>query len=286
MMERDYRDLWVLYYSYKKSDIQHRSLFYEDGSPAFILNLDGRIIYYNKQASFLIKLQDKPMSYLNKGKLIEIFNEEHNDRIVDLINHAMKGDIREDEFIFNYEEDNYHKEDKALGYIVRVEPIAWCTGNSIKITFYDISHIIAKRLMFSYQLKNMKLALIYFCKELERMFESQEAPTMETLLTLNRYAFEFTSLGVLYIQFLGRLEARPEIFDIYVQAQNIIEKSFFKAESRGVDVVLTKDGELATVFGDKMKYNILMQALMDFAISKAEDNSEVVLICGVAVIII
>lgn len=285
-MERDYRDLWVLYYSYKKSEIQHRSLFYEDGSPVFILNLDGRIIYHNKQASFLIKLQNKPISYLNKGKLIEIFNEEHNDRIVDLIHHAMKGDIREDEFIFNYDEDNYHKEDKALGYIVRVEPIAWCTGNSIKITFIDISQFIAMRFMFSYQLKNMKLALIYFCKELERMFESQETPTKETLLTLNRYAFEFTSLGVLYIQFLGRLETRPEIFDIYVQAQNIIEKSFFKAESRGVDIVLTKDGELGTVFGDKMKHNILIQALIDFSISKAEDNSEVVLICGVAVIII
>lgn len=286
MMERDYRDLWVLYYSYKKSEIQHRSLFYEDGSPVFILNLDGRIIYHNKQASFLIKLQNKPMSYLNKGKLIEIFNEEHNDRIVDLINHAMKGDIREDEFIFNYDEDNYHKEDKALGYIVRGEPIAWCTGNSIKITFHDISHLIAMRLMFTCQLKNMKLALTYFCKELERMYESQETPSKETLLTLNRYVFEFTSLGVLYIQFLGRLETRPEVFDIYVQAQNIIEKSFFKAESRGVDIILTKDGELATVFGDKTMHNILMQVLMDFAISRAEDSSEVVLICGVAVIII
>jgi hypothetical protein len=284
ILEKDHRDLWTLYYTYKKSEIQHKQLYYDCSFASFILNYEGKIVYNNKQAAAFLKECNMPLTMLKGGKLEDVFEEDLKDRFRQLIQNAMTGEYNSEEFLMNVPDVSLiMAENSVLGYNINAEPIAWCTGNCVLVTCTDITHFIAIRGMLANQYRNLLVPFSLFSRELERLYESHEPPDTENISIFNKISLELRSILTLHLQLISRIEHRPEVFDVGVEVQDVIEKSFSRAACRGIEISFTKEESLNTVFGDRSKLNLLIQGLLEFAIAKGMEESEISLLCGIAV---
>ena len=97
-LEKDFRDLWHLYASYKKSNNLNKALWDTFPGAELIISPEGKILFYNRSAVDILKSQGKSLDIL-KGGNFEDFFDDFADQARNVMTKAMKGEPNEEVYV-------------------------------------------------------------------------------------------------------------------------------------------------------------------------------------------
>ena len=284
-IEKDYRDMWHLYSSYKKSDCIHKNLWTNSPNASFLVNSQGCIILANNAADNIIE------PCLEKGfakginKIESVFNSKWKTfrKVLDKI---MKRQNINEEIIKQKLINKIRAEDmNDIGYLIKSDTIPWNSDNSIRIIFIDISTHITKKLILIHCCKgidsNLKILYknIFYCLLQNMTFSCVPLTLFHTM----HYKFRDTML--LQSLFYNKIDIRQEHFDPHSEVQNIIEMAFLKICDLKLSLNYTKEkGIPSSVIGDKYLHNQALHSILDLVLDNALENSDIQILIQVSVI--
>ena len=282
LFERDCRNLWVLYDSYRKSEALQFRLFEESPSAVFIVTSAGKIVSFNHKAKKLAQKLNKPTELLKTGCFQELFADEFTSRFKDMISSAMRGEEEEEELFLKPLPSKLDADvlcDLAIG--VKFQPTIWKNGNCVRITCSDISPFMSRRLFLMQLYKAVYGSIFTFLRGLQRLYQCNEIIQAEDMYKYNKFASTLKNTLVLQSYFLGRIELKKESYHIKNEISAQVEFATVKAEEQGVTLSVSKDPSMPlSVIGDRNKHNQLLAILLDFALEQAVQGSEVTLNCA------
>ncbi|CAG9319763.1 unnamed protein product [Blepharisma stoltei] len=284
VLEKDTRDLWLLYYTYKKLHGAFHYFFMSSPNATFILNSAGKIIVYNKQAMNLLKKINKPETLLEEGLFSDIFSDWYKDSIDLLISNAIKGIRGQDEFLFLGNEQVIgieYKED--LGCMVESDNVIWNSENCVRMTCIDISSQVMIRSLVNNLYRNLCLPVDSLNKELAHEFEHKKSVNKETLLMFNYIQKCLIDNLLFQTLFTSTLILNKDNFDINSEIHNIVELCHARASKKNITISYTKDlGIPPAVTGDQAINFHILQTMLCLFIDKAIESSEISLIVEVS----
>ena len=283
ILEKDFRDLWHLYASYKKSSCLNKTLWETSPNAQILVNTDGKIINYNRTAVEIIEKQNKPNSILDGGKLGDFFNS-FQDQSSSLLAKIFKGEVVEDTYqdstpsFFN---GDFKPE---LAYSITGDLVSWTSGNTARFLFMDISRQVSKRYIILNCFRNIYALIDYFSKLLFKSYIDEGLISREAITSFNRIYQFFISTMCIQGNFSGVMELHIENFDVASEICNLIELLYIKSSQHGLTILYTREkGIPPSVFGDRSLHNVLIFSLLDFVIGNSMDDSEVILLVQVLV---
>ena len=280
VLEKDFRDLWHLYSSYKKSNSLNQSLWDNFPGVELLVNKDGKIINSNKCASILLNKQKRPQEILKSGKFLNFFPDfeaqSHN-----LIQKSVHGEMIED-FAFTTIEDQDGKR-KEVSFLVTADLFSWVTGNCSRIMCIDVTTHIARKQMILSCFKVLNSYLKHFMATLIKTFAQKEPISQDLLTTFYRINCDFKGIESIQSHFSGEIMIKSENFNLNSEILNIIEVLFSKCCSKNISIAYTKEQAIpAALSGDRSLHNVVIYAIVDYAIINSIEDSEIFLLAQVA----
>ena len=281
--EKDYRDLWQLYYSFKKSDSLYKNLFTNSLDAIFIVSPDHRILHYNKQARNLVLTLKSSAELLNQGKFEELFEETHRNLLAFLISNAMKGIKGEEEIFFKKPPLTLLPEETSnLGCLLNAQICNWMGKHCVKCTCMDVSNFISRLLLVTDQYKKQLETVHGISRQYSQLFEYKEPMEPEHVMSFEFMFYRMLSILLLQSHFLSRFELRKNCFDINFEVQNVIDIWFVKSSVKHIGINYTRDqGIPKSVESDKALHNHVVHTLVGFAVNNAKKETEVSLVVEV-----
>ena len=284
LFEREFRDLWVVYDSYHRSEALYYRLFEESPNAIFIVTSGGKVVAHNRQARKLVQKLKKPLTLMQTGSFQDLFAEEFTTRFQDMIAAAMKGEEEEEELFLKPLPSKLDADvlcDLAIG--VKFQPTIWKNGNCVKVTCSDISPFMSRRLFLMQLYKGVYGSIYAFLRNLQKLYQCNEAIQSVDMYKYNKIASTLKNTLVLQSYFLGRIELKKENYHIKNEITSQVNFAHIKAEDKGVILTTSRDTAMPlSVLGDKSKHNQLLAVLLDFALEQADKGTEVALHCSVA----
>ncbi|CAG9312379.1 unnamed protein product [Blepharisma stoltei] len=273
--EKDFRTLWRIYQSIKKSNSTYYSFFQNLHFAVFIVNSSGNIIHLNKNAL-------KMIAKLHPGtnNFMEIFVQDYHDLIELLIKNAiLKGCPGKEEFLCKqHGKDIEFNKNDVLGYSIYAESITWKSENCAMLICTDITDSVNNKALQISLTRAAKPALEAFGRSLGSDIDDshpQSKENFQEFMTI-KY-FHCTSL-IYQSVFFNSIVLSKDSFSIDDDIQNAIEISYGKAQRKGITVTYQKDqGIPKSVIGDQSMHFYILQTIFAFAIDTALPNSEIYL---------
>ena len=279
-LEKDFRDLWHLYSSYKKSNSLNQSLWDNFPGVELLVNKEGKIIYHNKCAVTLLQKQGRPVEILKNGKLLNFFPdfEAQSQSLVQKSNH---GEMIE-EFAFTKIEDEESGE-KEVYFLVTADLFSWITGNCSRIMCIDVTTHIARKKMILACFKELNFYLKEFMTVLMKAYDQGKPISQDILATFYRINCHFKGIESTQSHFSGEIMVKAENFSLNSEILNIIEIVFTKCCKSNISIVYTKEQAIpSAVSGDRSLTTVVIYSILDYAIINALEDSEIFLLCQVA----
>ena len=280
VLEKDFRDLWYLYSSYKKSNSLNQSLWDNFPGVELLVNKDGKIIYSNKCASVLLNKQNRPQEILKTGKFLNFFPD-FEAQSQNLIQKSIHGETIED-IAFTTIEDQDGKK-KEVSFLVTADLFSWVTGNCSRIMCIDVTTHIARKQMILTCFRVLDKHLKHFMATLINTFVQKEPIGQDLLTTFYRINCDFKGIESIQSHFSGEIMVKSENFNLNSEILNIIEVLFTKCCSQNISIAYTKEQAIpAALSGDRSLSNVVIYAILDYAITNAIEDSEIFLLAQVA----
>ena len=282
-LEKDFRDLWHLYASYKKSCCLIKALWDTSPSAQILVNTDGKIIHYNTTAAGILKKQNKSMAVLDGGKF-ENFLHNFQEQSSSMLKTVFKGEVIQ-EIYQNSTPSFFNGDFKAeLAYAMIGDLVSWTSGNTARFLFMDVSKQISKRYIILNCFRNIYPLIDNFSKLLLKSYSDEKLISREAITSFNRICQFFISTMSIQSGFAGVMELHIENFDVASEICNSIELLYLKTSQHGLTILYTREkGIPPSVFGDRSLHNVLIFSLLDFVIGNSMDDSEVILLVQVLV---
>lgn len=284
ILEKDFRDLWHLYASYKKSNCLHKSLWDTSPGVELLVSSEGKIIHSNRNSLELLKKINRPTEIL-KGGNFEDFFEEFQEQAKNLVAKAMKGEINEEVYVTKSKNNDYSELNP--GFLIIADSLSWVTGNCARIVCMDVSSHIHKKHLICFCLREVQIFMESLSKSLVQLFAEQGNITRDVLSIFCRVVNYFKGTQAINSHFSGAIELRLETFDVNAEIYNIIEMLYLKACQHKVSLTYTREkGIPNTIVGDRGLHNVVIFSLLDYAIEHSMENSEIFILVQVSVFFI
>lgn len=279
-LEKDFRDIWRLYSSTKKTNSLNKALYDNFAGAEFLVNAEGKIIYYNNCALNLIKKLKRPVEILKSGYFYDFFPEFY-DSAQALVQNSLKGQLHEELHVFKYQDEENNS--LEVGFLLNSCQFTWTSGNCSRIICIDVSGHISKKQLILNCLRDIQSYLEYLNKQLIQIYsESNEIP-LEFITIFYRINQHFKGVEAIQGHFAGEIEVKSENFDVHSEVLNTIELLYLKICNHNVHVVYTKEQAVPdAVVGDKALHNLLVFSIFDFVIQNAIEGTEVFILLQVA----
>ena len=280
VLEKDFRDLWHLYSSYKKSNSLNQSLWDNFPGVELLVSKEGKIIYHNKCATTLLKKQNRPLEILKNGKLLNFFPD-FETQSQNLVQKSIHGEMIE-EFAFTkiQDEDLMTKE---VSFLVTADLFSWITGNCSRIMCIDVTTHIARKKMILACFQELNLYLKKFMNVMLKAYDQNSPVSQDLLATFYRINCHFKGIESTQSHFSGEIMVKAENFNLNSEILNIIEILFSKCCNNNISIVYTKEQAIpSAVSGDRALTNVVIYSILDFAIINALQDSEIFLLGQVA----
>lgn len=280
-LEKDFRDLWHLYSSYKKSSNLNKGLWDTNPGAQLLIDNQGNIVKYNKAAVEVLKKQNKPIDVVRTGKF-ENFFQGFNEQAKNLLEKAFQGEMSEEIYTSGGSDENKLKPE--LGYLLIGDLVSWTSGNCVRVMCLDVSYHLSKKMLILKCFRDIYSLVDHVSKQISKIYSEKTSVTKETLTAFNRVYQFFMGTMALQSHFTGTMELHIANFDINAEIFNTIELLFLKSSHHKVTIVYTREkGIPPTISGDKSLHNALLFTLLDFIIDNSIQGSEIFLLTQVNV---
>jgi hypothetical protein len=281
-LEKDFRDIWHLYSSYKKSNCLNKALWDTFPGAELLLNKEGKIVLHNKAAVEVLKLQGKSTDILKGGNFEDFFTD-FQDQAKSLIVKAMRGEFCE-EIHLNKPPNAFKDSVSELGYLITGDLISWVTGNCVRIMCIDVTGHISKKFLILNSLKDIQGYVESFLKTISQTYFEEEKLSKESVTTFFRIYHSFTAINAIQSHFIGFIELQNQNFDVNTEIINAIEMLYLKTCKHNLGVTYTREkGIPSTIIGDKSLHNAVVYSLLDFVIENCIEGTDISLLVQVSV---
>ena len=281
--EKDFRDLWHLYSSYKKAYCLTKALWDTSPSAQILVNNDGKIIHYNRTAKEILIKQSKPMNILEGGNL-KNFLYNFQMQTFSMLKKVFKGEIAEE--MYQHSSPSFYKGDfkPELAYAIIGDLVSWTSGNAARFLFVDISSQISKRYVMLSCFRNIYPLIDYFSKLVFKIYSDEELISREVITSFNRICQLFVSAMCIQSSFTGVIELHIENFDMASEISNSIELLYLKSSQHGLTILYTREkGIPQSVSGDRSLHNVLVFSILDFVIENSIEDTDVMVFVQISV---
>ncbi|CAG9327294.1 unnamed protein product [Blepharisma stoltei] len=273
--EKDFRALWRIYQTMKKSNATYYSFFQNLHSAVFIVNSSGSIIQFNKKAA-------KMMARMcpNSRNFIDMFFLEYRELIELLIKNAiLKGCPGKEELLFKqFEKDIEFSKGEILGCSIYAESIKWKAENCALLMCDDITDNINNKALMMRYIRDSKPAVEAFGKSLANDIDNTQLRSKENFQEYMNIKYYYYTCSIYQSVFFNSIVLSKDSFSIDDDIQNTIEILYGKAQRKSITVTYQKDqGIPKSVIGDQSIHFYILQTTFAFAIEKALPNSEIYL---------
>ena len=284
-IEKDFRDVWHIYSSYKKSSRIHQSLWANSFCANLLVNPEGNIVYSNLAAMKLAPNKVKPSKLLNLGKF-EILFIEDRETCRKIIEKTLRGQIVQKQIIKKKPVLLLKNEEvKDLSYLITSVRVPWDQKDCIRITCIDNSFLMLKNIMILACLKDFAGSFFQFTKELSHNALSTKPIFREVLTNFFSISNFFTDILIMQSYFLYTIEPKKEVFDMHAEMLNTIEALYLKACRFDLTLFYTKEqGIPSSVIGDKRLVNSVIYNIMNMILENATKGSEVCILIQITVL--
>ena len=280
-LEKDFRDLWHLYASYKKSNNLNKALWDTFPGAELIISPEGKILFYNRSAVDILKSQGKSLDIL-KGGNFEDFFDDFADQARNVMTKAMKGEPNEEVYVSKDQKNEWDSGEES--YMVVGDMISWVTGNCVRVFCLDVSKHTAKKSMILFCFKDLQGYLDIFSKNITQSFALQTPVTKESVTILSRIMNYFRGTMIIQSHFTGLVQLCNENFDVNSEIFNVIEFLYLKICNHNLSVIYTREkGIPSSIIGDKSLHNVIVFSILDYVIENSIDGSEVFILVQVSV---
>lgn len=279
-IEKDFRDIWHMYSSFKKSNSLNKALWDNFPGAELLVGNDGKIIYYNKCSLKLMKKLRRPEELLRNGYFFDLFPDFH-DSAAALLQHSIKGEMHEEIHVFKYQ-DNENSMQQA-GFLITSGLFSWVSGNCSRIMCIDVTGHISKKQLILKCLKDMESYLDYLNKQLIQQFNENQLVTREFVTFFYRVYQQLKGIETIQSYFSGQIEVVTEPFDLNGEITNSIEALYLKSSSHNLTFVYTREQAVPkSVRGDRGLHNVALFSIIDFSIQNAIEGTDINLFLQIA----
>lgn len=282
--EKDYRDLWHLYSSYKKSNCLHQNLWNNCPFSNFIIDSQGYIIHTNTSADKFMSSKLKTSKPPPHSRFDMFFNES-KEECKKLIEKSKKNS-NEEEFLLKRQTKKISKISlEGIGHLVLCQNVTWNSSNSTRAICVDFSIYLAHEMMIINSFALLQEHLEPFKASLLGIYLQQDVLTPELLTEFYKIDQMTRDIMVLQSHFLNKFDKRHEHFDVHAEILNLIEIMYLKACENNVNILYTKEqGVPLSVIGDKYLHNQILFSILNVILNTALPGSDVCILLQVSVI--
>jgi hypothetical protein len=279
MLESFLIDFWVVKDAYKKSNTQHWGLFDNSEAGVLIVDLEGKVKYYNRT---VFNFTTQRTSLHNSA--VKTFFPEHLP-IDTILETCAKGSCFQTLVTLStYSQAISDSPQGILAYNLTAEPTSFIGGNCIKMTLQDASQMVKQLNLAQAGLSELKNSCSLMSRELERCVKFDEVPHLSDLARMNSLFFGMSSLVSWQLYCLGSVEFRDRQFDIRSEVVDTIEHSVSKYLDKLDDLILIFDACFPTeVVGDVEHHNSLLKGLLGFVLKTIAEDGAIKVYCDIAV---
>ena len=282
-IEKDNRDLWHLYSSYKKSDSVFQNLWLNSPRANFILDSQGYVIHKNKAAEAVLKQKLSHDALMQPNINLEpVINLK---RFHSLLEKTLKGEEVEEELLNHKKLRTINKESLAsLGYLLKGSSIYWYSTNCSWIILTDLSISRAKKVMIIESLKQVEDILWQSYKEITELYRNEEELIPEIFELFCKLCQSARDIIILERRFFDKPDPRFEHFDAHSELMTLIETFYQKASNTNLSLLYTKEqGVPNSVIGDKILHNEVIYSIMNLITENACPGSDAYIFLQVSV---
>lgn len=276
-LEKDFRDIWHLYSSSKKSKSMHKSLWENSLSVGFIVDLNLKIIKMNQLGKEICGNSFAP------GDQIDSFIGEKKIVTRKLVENAIREENPEDLLIKHniFTETNT----KSTGTLVKSGKFNWNCRNYGILMCVDISTYLCKLKILQKSLKVLQLPTAKALNDFYQSFSKKSRSQSELFSSFNTSQHLFRCMGLLQNIFNAEFTPSAKHFNINAEILNLIELNYLLASKNALEIFYTKEkGIPDSVIGDKCLHNQIMQNILKTVLDNSVVNSEVHILLQVSVI--
>jgi hypothetical protein len=256
LLEKDFKDMWILLDSNKRTLMQYLALIDNLNLAFFLLDNQGKILTSNKEAKEVCKAYF-PNS--DRGVLLQELIPDHSEHIESIIINLCMG--QSSIFDINLQNRDHH----GL-YKVIIKRISFVGDHVFSVVFLDITDNYQLQQSFFdiwfknseqtlAQLKEMDISSEYDC------LKPEDFNNLEYVLLDNFYVI------IAFGDKLGKISCKKNLFCAQAELEDIINCVWKKAEKKELNVNLVLDEDLPKgIEGDRLMIKLLYRSLMDYMI--------------------
>ncbi|CAG9334804.1 unnamed protein product [Blepharisma stoltei] len=271
-IEKEIRDFWVLFHSYKKGFEQHDDIFMYTPNGLYIVDEERHILYHNIRAAevaFFIGKAD--ISRLEKFE--DMFDDDHRTHVKRMVLETIKWEKRTEEVIIR-------KKDKENNSIVTLQFNFDCIDfkgkKCTKVVCANISNAALQDTFISNCYKDSLGSIEKFSKHLFQAFKLNEKVHKELLTKIYEIQHRLRTFYLIQCKLLSKIEIKKDYFDIQREIFNTIEGIFLKAAKRDLVITLNLSQNIPDcLIGDRTLHNYLVYSALDFIIKKSKKKSKI-----------
>ena len=279
-LEKDFRDLWHLYCSFKKSNCLNQALWDNFPGAELIVSKDGDILYHNNCAKGLLSKLNLPQSVLKGGKFTEYFTD-FKDTAQKLMTQSIKGELHEEIYMIKYKDEK--NQVKEASFLITSNLFTWISGNSSRIICIDVTTHISRKQLILGCFREIDLNLKQLLGLLFHSLSESKPVSQEILALFYRTNANFKGIEAIQSHFSGEIHVKTENFDLNTELVNTIEVLYIKTSIRNLTIFYTREQAVpAIIVGDKSLHNLILFSLFDYIIINAIEGTEVYILVQVA----
>lgn len=274
--ERDFRAVWTLFDSYKRSCLVYFDIINRSADATFITDLNTRVLYANIKGQKLLR---KLGSDLNASPKLSTLTEQCGANSLGRYSEICReGSSVEAEISFC---KKAHGQYNNVGpYTMRVEPISWKLGNCLKFNFTHISSIRQQRHLIETHTKSVLTTMQSQMHRLESLYSNDDLLELSDLH--NAQEIYSTMFNMLNVQMLvsGSVKLQQKDFNFQHELVEKIEAFSHVAYKRSIDISLTCSTAIPRILvGDPEKTSQLVKSIVGLAANLAKIESMVQVNC-------
>jgi hypothetical protein len=273
LLEKDFRDLWAMYDSFKSSDSLLTDLVHSLPVPLFVMSQQSEETFTNRSAQMLLRDLDVSQRALKEQGLCSIVDSASQDELRTMMHQVLGSKSTAD---FECSSTAPHNGNARVTLKLKIAPQNWITDKAVLVTCRPKSDSTGKHEVITQLTKMVLPTSKFLTQEFKRKLKHNDYVRKEDLLRLHRLDFDLQGLHLISAYYSRKLETKRSIFSLVNEVKNSIEFASLKAFRRQVDVKLKIDNPIPQfVSAERTTYDLLINSLINFAVDNANPETTI-----------
>jgi hypothetical protein len=275
LLERDSRDLWCLYDSFKKSDLLKSQVLRNISVPVCVMSKDVDILFTNPSAQILFRK-------INGGKaegkgLFSLVDSSFHSRLKSIVE-----EVSQEQKFIKYECWSNNSPSRQLGTLIpkialelTFSPQHWVGGEAVLVLCKNKTEANGSRQIVVKLVEKILPSVKFLSQEFMRKLKYHDNIRKDDLLRLHRLHMDLEGLHLVSSFFTNKFESRTSNFNPLSEVKNFIEFASFKTFRKEVNISLVVGSISPIVSGDRTTYSLLFDSLINLAADHATPSTSI-----------